>query len=113
NGLRGSIAMSDTRPPITAGPIDRALRFLKSTSVSCGAPEVGAGVTEADNAGLVLSGDATDRGAAEEDAGGDSSCAKEIEMSSRPDTTASRVVINWRRNHGDLPPRFKQIAVVA
>src|SRR5438309_1225730 len=27
--------MSETRPPITAGPMERALRFLKSTSVSC------------------------------------------------------------------------------
>src|SRR2546425_6214188 len=27
--------MSETRPPMTAGPIERALRFLKSTSVSC------------------------------------------------------------------------------
>ena len=25
--------MSDTRPPITAGPIDRAFRFLKSASL--------------------------------------------------------------------------------
>ena len=32
--------MSDTRPPITAGPIERALRFLKNASASCG------GVTE-------------------------------------------------------------------
>ena len=100
---------------MTAGPIDRALRFLKSTSVSWGAPDVGTGVTEADNAGLVLVGDAAGRepAAAGEEAGGDSSCPKEIEMSSRPDTTASRVVINWRRNHGDLPPQSKQIAVVS
>src|SRR5262249_44324955 len=34
NGLRGSIAMSDTRLTITAGPIERAFRFLKSASVS-------------------------------------------------------------------------------
>ena len=26
--------MSETRPPITAGPIERAFRFLKRTSVS-------------------------------------------------------------------------------
>jgi len=26
--------MSDTRPPITAGPIERAFRFLKSGSLS-------------------------------------------------------------------------------
>src|SRR5437588_11244865 len=35
-GLRGSIAMSDTRPPIAAGPIDRALKFLKRMSVNFG-----------------------------------------------------------------------------
>jgi len=91
--------MSETRPPITAGPIERALRFLKSTSVNCGAPEVGAGVagvTDADNGGVVLSGEAAGRDppAAGEDAGGDSSCANEIEASNRPDTTASRVLID-------------------
>ena len=81
---------------MTAGPIDRALRFLKSTSVSCGAAEDGAGEADADNAGLVLSGEAAGREPAVtgEEAGGDSSWAKEIEASSRPDTTASRVVIN-------------------
>src|SRR5581483_7974788 len=36
------MAISDTRPPITAGPIQRALRFLKSASVSCGRPADGA-----------------------------------------------------------------------
>src|SRR6476660_5656709 len=33
--------MSETRPPITAGPIERAFRFLKSTSVSCGGVDEG------------------------------------------------------------------------
>jgi hypothetical protein len=28
------MAMSDTRPPITAGPIERAFRFLKNASLS-------------------------------------------------------------------------------
>src|SRR5439155_25929188 len=42
-GLRGSIAMSDTRPPIAAGPIDRALKFLKRTSVNFGGVAAGAG----------------------------------------------------------------------
>ena len=28
--------MSETRPPITAGPIERAFRFLKRTSISSG-----------------------------------------------------------------------------
>src|SRR5436309_15892199 len=35
-GFRGSIAISDTRPPIAAGPIDRALKFLKRMSVNFG-----------------------------------------------------------------------------
>jgi len=60
---------------MTAGPIERALRFLKSTSVSCDAPEDGAGVTEADNGGVVLAGDAAggDPALSGADAGGDSS----------------------------------------
>jgi hypothetical protein len=41
--------MSETRPPITAGPIERAFRFLKSTSVKCGGVGEGVGVTEDDN----------------------------------------------------------------
>src|SRR5438477_3386240 len=44
-GLRGSIAMSDTRPPIAAGPMERAFRFLKRTSVNRGATDpVGEGL---------------------------------------------------------------------
>ena len=54
--------MSDTRPPITAGPMERAFKFLKSTSVSCGAVAEGAGVTEADKGGGVLTGDALAEG---------------------------------------------------
>ena len=50
--------MSETRPPITAGPMARAFKFLKRTSLSCGAPGEGTGVTEADNGGVVLTGDA-------------------------------------------------------
>ena len=42
--------MSDTRPPITAGPIERALRFLNSASVSCGAAKEGLGIGEGDEA---------------------------------------------------------------
>jgi len=38
--------MSDTRPPITAGPIERAFRFLNNASVSCGGLGVGLGVGE-------------------------------------------------------------------
>src|SRR5205823_538915 len=35
-GLRGSIAISDTLPPIAAGPIDLALKFLNKISFNCG-----------------------------------------------------------------------------
>src|SRR5205085_9051856 len=49
-GLRGSIAISDTRPPIAAGPIDRALKFLKRMSVNLGGvvfSDAGEGVFDA------------------------------------------------------------------
>src|SRR5207253_4337048 len=42
-GFRGSIAMSETRPPIAAGPIDRALKFLKRMSVNFGGATSGTG----------------------------------------------------------------------
>ena len=35
--------MSDTRPPIAAGPIERALKFLKRMSVNFGGATSGAG----------------------------------------------------------------------
>jgi hypothetical protein len=41
--------MSDTRPPITAGPIERAFKFLKSTSVSGSGAGEGVGVAEGDD----------------------------------------------------------------
>ena len=47
--------MSGTRPPITAGPIERAFRFLKSTSVSWGG--VGEGVDAAGEAKSAFAGD--------------------------------------------------------
>jgi len=88
---------------MTAGPIERALRFLKRTSVNCGAPAEGAGATEADNGGVVLAGDATGGNpAAGADAGGDSSWASETEMvTNKPKIEASRVLIrvknkSWR-----------------
>src|SRR6266699_6841119 len=49
--------MSETRPPITAGPIERAFRFLKSTSVSCTGVDEGVEAGP-DNGGVVLAGDA-------------------------------------------------------
>jgi hypothetical protein len=42
------MATSDTRPPITAGPMERALRFLKSASVSGTGEAEGVGVGEDD-----------------------------------------------------------------
>jgi len=84
---------------MTAGPIERALRFLKSTSVSCGAPVEGAGVTEADNGGVVLAGDAAagELTAAGAEAGGDSSCANETErLTNEAKIRATRVLISLR-----------------
>jgi hypothetical protein len=49
-GFLGSMAMSDTRPPITAGPIERAFRFLKSASLSDGSDGKGLSVAEGDGA---------------------------------------------------------------
>src|SRR5437667_12131606 len=73
--------MSETRPPITAGPIERAFRFLKSTSVSCGAVGEGAGVTEEESGGVVLAddhaGEALLNGGGP---GGASSCADRTEI---------------------------------
>ncbi len=84
---------------MTAGPIDRAFKFLKSTSVNCGAPAEGAGVTEADNGGVVLAGDAAagEPAAAGADAGGDSSCASETErVTNKPKIEANRVLMRMK-----------------
>src|SRR5947207_4342344 len=52
-GLRGSIAISETRPPIAAGPIDRALKFLNRKSVKFGGAASGTGEDAAEeNDGL-------------------------------------------------------------
>ena len=68
--------MSETRPPITAGPMARAFKFLKSTSVSCGAIGDGAGVTLEDNGGVVAVFDALgDPPPVGDMLGGVSSCA--------------------------------------
>jgi hypothetical protein len=53
------MAMSDTRPPITAGPIERAFRFLKSASLSNigdaeGVAVAGDGVSCADKIEIAL-----------------------------------------------------------
>ena|SRR5437763_17222089 len=42
--------MSDTRPPITAGPIERAFKFLKSASLSGSGEGEGLTVAEGDGA---------------------------------------------------------------
>ena len=83
---------------MTAGPIERALRFLKSTSLPCGTPVEGAGVTEADNGGVVLAGDAAagEPAAAAAEASGDSSCANESEQINKPKIEANRVLISVR-----------------
>src|SRR5438477_977162 len=47
-GLRGSIAISETRPPIAAGPIERALKFLNKISVNFGGVASAAGNAAAD-----------------------------------------------------------------
>jgi len=104
--------MSETRPPMTAGPIERALRFLKRTSVNCGGPDDGAGVTEADNGGVVLSGEAAGRepAPAGDDAGGDSSCAKQIEARMRLNTTTSRVLIKLKNKSWRFAVREQAVA---
>src|SRR5437660_1146584 len=90
---------------MTAGPIERALRFLKSTSVPCGAPVDGDGATEADNGGVVL-------------AGGDSSCANETErLTNEAKIRATRVLISlrnksWQFHPVEQAPRL-QISVAA
>ena len=99
------------RPPITAGPIERAFRLLKSTSVSCGVPEEGIGVTDADIAGVVATGAAAgDAAVPGEEAGGDSSCAKEIVLIKRAEIKAIRVLIGSERNDDDLRLKGKRIA---
>src|SRR5437773_10306024 len=42
-GLRGSIAISETRPPIAARPIDLALKFLKRMSANFGGVDSASG----------------------------------------------------------------------
>ncbi len=90
--------MSETRPPITAGPMARAFKFLKRTSLICGVPGEGTGVTEADNGGVVLTGDALGEAAAVGAApGGVSSWASEIErLTNKPKIKAYRVIIRLR-----------------
>ena len=63
--------MSETRPPITAGPMARAFRFLKRISVSGGAVADGDRVAAEDNGGGVLAGDAVGEAAVSGGALGD------------------------------------------
>jgi hypothetical protein len=49
--------MSETRPPITAGPIERAFRFLKRTSVNGDAVGAEGELLGAAKGGVVLSGE--------------------------------------------------------
>src|SRR6266849_6405363 len=99
--------MSETRPPLPAGPMARAFRFLKRTSLSCVGAGEGTGVTEADNGSVVLTGDALGEapltGAAP---GGVSSCAGSCEVrqteSSETKRPESRAVIGMTCDNGDL-----------
>src|SRR5438045_1222368 len=50
--------MSDTRPPMTAGPMERALKFLNKTSLNCAEVAVGVGVAAAGNGVAVVAGEA-------------------------------------------------------
>ena len=59
--------------------------------MSCGAPDEGIGVTDADKAGVVLAGD-TDCAAGDE-AGGDSSWARQIVVIKRAEIKATRRLI--------------------
>jgi hypothetical protein len=52
--------MSDTRPPITAGPIERAFKFLNSTSVTCIGLGEGLGVGEGDGTSCAGKGEKTE-----------------------------------------------------
>ncbi len=49
--------MSETRPPITAAPMDRAFRFLKRTSVNGGAVVAEGELLGPVKGGVVLSGE--------------------------------------------------------
>ena len=88
--------MSETRPPITAGPIERAFKFLKSTSVSWGSVGDGVGVAD-ENKDAVAVGDATVVGRRP---GCVSSCAGKIEIDQIETNEAqkipNRVVIGRR-----------------
>ena len=98
---------------MTAGPTERALRFLKSTSVNGGAADDGAGVTDADNAGVVLAGEvAAGAPVLGDEAGGDSSWANETVEIKRAENKATRIVIGWRKNHDELPFQGKPLLVL-
>ena len=88
--------MSETRPPITAGPIERAFKFLKSTSVSWGAAGEGVGVAEGDESAVAADdaiGDALVIGAGV-------SCAGKIEIAqverSKAQKAEDRAIIRSR-----------------
>ncbi|PWT84521.1 MAG: hypothetical protein C5B58_04600 [Acidobacteria bacterium] len=73
--------MSDTRPPITAGPIERAFKFLKNTSVSCVGVGEGVGVADAgEEESVGAAGEAVeDRAGIGVPLGGVSTCAGKTE----------------------------------
>ena len=62
--------------------MERAFKFLKRTSVSCGAPDAGAGAALEDKGGVVLAGEALgDAPPTGETLGGVSSCASDNRLS--------------------------------
>ncbi|MGB9474521.1 MAG: hypothetical protein WCE87_05560 [Candidatus Udaeobacter sp.] len=92
--------MSETRPPITAGPIERAFKFLKRTSVSWGGVDEGVGVTEEDKSALAEDEGAGDWLAIGVTPDGVCSCAVKIEIdeiqANIPQEKRHRIVIGSR-----------------
>jgi len=88
--------------------------------VSWGGPDDGTGVTDADNGGVMVAGDATDDDppAAGDEAGGDSSCASPTVLIKRAKAKASLVLINvkdksWRFAIGGQVQRVPKNCVAA
>ena len=92
--------MSETRPPITAGPIERAFRFLKSTSVSCGGVGEEVGVADDDKKAVAVGESVGDVPAVGSRPGGVSSCPGKLEISqiqaSKAQKETDRLVIGSR-----------------
>jgi hypothetical protein len=71
--------------------MERAFKFLKRTSVSCGAPGAGAGVTLEDKGGVVFAGEALgDAPPTDQALGGVSSCARDNMLNENNTTRKQR-----------------------